>query len=270
MTKLDVLIRWVSRVSSIPAGTRGRPAAVSRCVAGLRRYGVAEHQLGTAAKPELPPVRWMAGMALRSDPRTQTALEYLESERVRVRVGRRRAAVELAARLTSLPKDEHVGYDRGDYHSVSGLDFATPSEARRFLATPGTCLALVNVTRTRRYAKSYGHGPSTASQAYLVGQNEAGTGFAHAVPKTCSSIDDAVRWIWGCAPEALVARQGDVALVWGRGPKMPYLPSRHEVDADARIIRHPTHPDLPLPGPGQRVIVGRRASDRYVREGHGD
>lgn len=186
--------------------------------------------------------------------------------------GLRRAARALAVRVTALPADEHGrSSSRGDHYSMVGLDYSPPAAAARYHATPGTALGLVRVDRARVYARSYHHAPSTASQIYLVGTNEAGTGFAHPVAATCTSIRAAVAWIWDGHDSEIVARQGDIALIVAKGPRLPArLPLRHEIDEAAGHIVHPTHPAIPLPCVGQRIIIGRRAADRYIAEGHGD
>jgi len=243
---------WRERVNSIPKGTRGRPAALARFEAAMERLWQRRQR---AAAEACPTNVWA----------------YKSAEARRVEGGLRRAAVELARRVTALP-DEH-GFsrsDRGEHYTLTGVDFVAPRQAAKYMATPGTCLGLVNLSRTRVYPHSCKWRPSTATQKYLIGTNEAGTGFAHPVAPSCSTVEQAVCWIWGVSPDRLLVRQGDIALISGNGgPRMPRaLPSKHVVEGD--VIVHPTHPAIPLPAKGQRLIVGRRAADNRLREGHGD
>jgi len=161
--------------------------------------------------------------------------------------------------------DEH-GSSSGDYLSTGVVDYVSPwdgSAAAPYCDMGGEGLALIRITRTRVYAKSSKWFPARAFTLFLVGKNEAGTYFAHPVAKTCETVADAVQWIWGGRARDIIARQGDIALIGGNGgPKLPNdgLPRGHVIDEAAGIVRHSTHPDIPLPGKGQRIIVGRRAA----------
>lgn len=269
--KIEILSAWVSKIEAIPKGKRGKPALVERCMKYLIRYGVSLR--GTASKPHLPNASDIKYSFKNSRPSTsETQHTYMQREGQRIRNGKKKAAKALAIRLTSLPIDEHGFSIRGDHHTLEGLDFLAPAEAARWLATPGTCLALVELERKRVYARSCTWRASTATQKYLVGANEIGTGFAHPVSRDCDTVSQACHWIWnGYDTDHLIARQGDIAVVRANGPKWPsHLPIKHNRDDAAKLVRHPTHPDLPFPGKGERVIVGRRAADIYVAEGHGD
>jgi len=177
----------------------------------------------------------------------------------RVRQWRKRSALRLAE-MAGQKFDEH-GYDRGDYLTTYALDFIAPHEGSAnapYLDAGGEGLGLISICRTRIYAKSYGHAPGEASTRYLVGKNEAGTYFAHPVSKKCTTVAEAVDWIWSGYSAKLVLRQGDIALIsTNGGPKIPTLPRGHEVKG--RRIMHATHPPIRLPRKGERVIVARRA-----------
>lgn len=161
--------------------------------------------------------------------------------------------------------DEHASYHSGDYMTTRGLDFighweSTPAP---YCDMGGEGLGLVEVSRTRVYAKSSNWRPSSVATRFLVGKNEAGTYFSHPVSPNCSTVENALQWIWGGKAHLIIQRQGDIALIGGNGgPKMPaQLPWGHKVNGD--IITHATHPDLPVPSkPGERIIVGKRAAER--------
>lgn len=160
--------------------------------------------------------------------------------------------------------DEH-GYTRGDYLSLSGIDFipAWQSAASPYFDMGGAGLGLIEITRKRVYAKSSHWRPSSVATRFLTGRNEAGTYFTHPVPASCSTVLEAIDWIWAGKADRIIQRQGDIALISGNGgPKMPSnLPHGHRV-VDNRI-EHDTHPTLPVPSnPGERIIVGRRAAER--------
>lgn len=170
-------------------------------------------------------------------------------------------SAEALADLAGAFHDEH-GYLPGDYLSTRGLDFVPPweSKAAPYCDGGGEGLGLVDITRTRVYAKSSKWRPSSVGTRFLVGRNEAGTYFSHPVSPNCSTVIEALQWIWNGRADRIIQRQGDVALIWGKGPKMPGLPSGHRIEGDC--IVHETHPALPMPGKGQRIIVGRRAAER--------
>lgn len=160
--------------------------------------------------------------------------------------------------------DEH-GYKRGDYLDTVPMDFvpAYQSKEAPFCDMGGEGLALISIERRRVYAKSSKWYPSSAYTLYLVGKNEAGTYFAHPVAKNCTTVESAVQWIWSGRAKDIISRQGDIALISGNGgPKIPRdgLPHGHVIDEAAGIVRHTTHPDIRLPGKGERIIVGRRAA----------
>lgn len=158
--------------------------------------------------------------------------------------------------------DEH-GSSRGDYLSTFALDYVPPHESHKapYFDMGGEGLGLIGVERTRRYAKSCTWSPSSVTTFFLVGKNEAGTYFSHTVPTNYQTVEAAVAWIWNYQQDNIIQRQGDIALIRGKGPKIPKnLPSGHEVKDDG--IYHATHPTIPLPGVGERIIVGRRAAER--------
>jgi hypothetical protein len=160
--------------------------------------------------------------------------------------------------------DEHGG-NRGDYLSTVPVDFVPPREAaeKPFFDLGNEGLALVRVERTRIYAKSSKWRPSSTTTTYLVGKNEAGTYFSHAVPN-CETVAQAIAWIWNGKQENIIHRQGDIALANGKSAGIKKLPSGHKVVGE--FIVHDTHPAIPLPGKGQCIIIGRRAAARVSAE----
>lgn len=194
-----------------------------------------------------------------------TASDYRSQLRWRRMMGKGRQAEKLATDAGQM-WDEH-GSSRGDYLTTTGLDWVNPAEAK---ATPycdmgGRGLALIEITRKRVYAKSSKWYPRETSTRYLVGRNEAGTYFAHAVPAKIGSVRGAVDWIWNGKAEAIIARQGDIALITSRGPaRIPPLPSGHRVNGS--MIYHETHPAIRKPDYGEAVIVARRAVVRASNE----
>ena len=68
-------------------------------------------------------------------------------------------------------------------------------------------LFLVEITRTRTYAKSCKWFPSSSRTRFLVGRNENKNPFAHAVSKNCDTVKSAVDWIW--QGKTILARQGE-------------------------------------------------------------
>lgn len=181
--------------------------------------------------------------------------------------------------------DEHGGYKaKGDYRESEVLDYVDARKAKKvpYCDMGGRGLVLVTVTRTRYYGKHTFHNPQTGNHncyrpssvndTYLCGRNEVGTFFAHCVPNSCETVEEALDWIWRGQAHLILQRQGDIALIRGNGgPRMPtHLPSGHErlrikpfgVKTELPWLVHPTHPALPLPRKGQRIIVGRRAAEK--------
>lgn len=171
------------------------------------------------------------------------------------------SALRLAERA-GYASDAHGSfYNRGDHFRVKPLDFipAHDSGSAPFLDTGGEGLALVLVARTRVYARSSRWSPSVAVATFLVGRNEAGTYFAHPVSGACTSVEEALAWMWDGKEMEIVARQGDIALVrGGRSGYTPELPDGHRVVGE--LIIHDSHPPLPQPGKGERIIVAKRAN----------
>lgn len=185
---------------------------------------------------------------------------------VREKEWKTQKALELAKKAGQY-FDEHGGVSRGDHLKTDGLDYVSPyhgSLESPYFDMGGEGLGLIRITRKRIYASSSGWYPSYCSTTYLIGRNESGTYFAHAVPRHIETVYEAVQWIWNGRAEQIISRQGDIALIWGRGPKLPELPHGHEVKNG--YIVHESHPPLPLPGKGQRIIVGRRAVVRVSDE----
>lgn len=192
------------------------------------------------------------------------ALRSLEPEKL---------AILLQRTLHAYRVDEHRGEIRGnDDWWWEGLDYVPPdtAELSPYCDGGGLGIGLIKIVRKRWYSKSYhrryGNRPSTRSDCYLIGRNEDGTAFCHAVPPS-RTVRAALDWIWMGRASDIIARQGDIALVRGRGPRMPaVLPVRHHVWRRPLVqggvasigITHPAHPMLPLPRVGQRIIVARR------------
>lgn len=173
----------------------------------------------------------------------------------------RTIARTIAANAGLVP-DGHGSYHRRGDHiiAVDVLDYVEYSTAKQspYWDQGGDGLALVSVTRRRVYAKSSKWWPKSTTSTFLVGRNEVGTYFSHAVPSRVCTVLEAVQWIWSGRAYRIFYRQGDIALVRAAGPKLPAaLPASHVVCGDH--IEHPTHPDIPLPGVGERIIVARRA-----------
>lgn len=191
--------------------------------------------------------------------------DYRYAVQRRRETGRYRQAQKLAVSAGQM-WDEH-GSSRGDYLTTRGLDWINPAKAKAapYCDMGGRGLALIEINRRRVYAKSSKWYPRDTSTRYLIGRNEAGTYFAHAVPATVESVLGAVDWIWHGKARQIVARQGDIALISARGPaRIPALPAGHRVNG--AMIYHETHPPIPKPEYGQAVIVARRAVVRASNE----
>jgi len=180
----------------------------------------------------------------------------------RLAMWRENSAKKQAA-LAGQHPDKH-GYKRGDYLAITGLDFvgAWQSNNWPYLDAGGAGIGLVNISRTRIYAKSCKWRPSITDTMFLVGRNESGTYFTHPVSPACGTVLSAIRWIWGGKEYEILQRQGDIALVecTNKGGRMPTLPAGHRIEGE--FIVHASHEPLPLPKVGQRIIIGRRAAER--------
>jgi hypothetical protein len=140
-----------------------------------------------------------------------------ESEKLavrKIREGREKVAIALAESTGRL-FDEHGGmYSRGDHHKINVIDIVDDPLRLRKLHASGKILALVEQERVRVYAKSSKWGPSSRADKFLVGTNENGIPFAHAVANTVTDVEDALRWIWDVKDlESVVDRHGDVAVI---------------------------------------------------------
>ena len=79
-----------------------------------------------------------------------------------------------------------------------------------------TTLALIGQERTRTYAKRSQWRPSTREDLFLVGRNENGVAFAHAVSSrnAISTVRAALQWVWDVDDiEDVVDRHGDVGVI---------------------------------------------------------
>lgn len=181
------------------------------------------------------------------------------------------------ARASGLLLDEHGSptYGKGDYYSIQVLDTEwRPAHLRR-LHSCGRLLAVVAHTRKRVYARKWY--PSVRSDHYLVGENESGTIFHHAVPSHVRTIQAAISWIWHGAK--IDGRQGDVAIT----PARHTIPSgtlvsdhvimdRHVVTGEIhrngtlyvrRAVLHHTagqHPDVIVGDQWHQVLIARRST----------
>ena len=235
---IPVIEKFEARIS----GKRGAEDARDEFYTSLERLYVRQQQSFPAYSHLLPNAR----------------------QKARFNAWKHSSALTLAEKA-GLRTDEHGTWPRGDHLSVSCLDFVGHWESvvAPYCDMGGEGLGLVSVTRTRTYAKTSKWGPSRVTTTFLVGKNEAGTYFSHSVSSNCSTVIEALQWIWNGKAYDIIQRQGDVALIGGNhGPKMPsYLPPGHRVHGN--IITHATHPDLPMPkNPGERIIIGRRAAER--------
>lgn len=202
-----------------------------------------------------------------NDPQSarMTPDSWRDAVHIRKSAGLRKAAERLAAEAGQL-WDEH-GSSRGDYLSTRGLDFVPPhvAKAAPYCDMGGRGLAVIGITRHRVYAKSSKWYPRDTQSNFLIGRNEAGTWFAHAIPNAIGTVRGAVDWIWSGKADKIIARQGDIALIESRGPaRIAPLPSGHRVNGTT--IYHETHPPIPKPEYGQAVIVARRAVVRASNE----
>ena len=216
------------------AGTRGAPAARARLAGALSRLGTSKYALRPRFSAELRRTFWV-----------------------------RRSAEELAAKAGAHYTDNLRTWDRGTYHATRGLDYvpAYLSAAAPYHDLGGAGLGLIEITRRTCYAKSSTWGPSEVATRYLTGRNESGSYWTHPVPVTCSTITEALAWMWDGRELDIIERQGDIALVRGRGPKLPReLPAGHTPTAEATT--HRTHAPLRLPQAGERIIIARRAAAR--------
>ena len=216
------------------AGTRGAPAARSRMAAALSSIGSSRTPHRSALPQSMRRTFWV-----------------------------RRSAEALAAQAGSYHADDMRTWDRGTHLATRGLDYvpAYLSAAAPYHDLGGAGMGLIEITRRTCYAKNSTWGPSEVSTRYLVGRNESGSYWTHPVPVSCATIIDALGWLWDGRELDIIERQGDIALVRGRGPKLPReLPAGHTLTAEA--ITHRTHAPLRLPQAGERIIIARRAAAR--------
>ena len=140
-----------------------------------------------------------------------------------------------------------------------GIDFVWPNESKSapYFDGGGEGLGLIEITRKRVYSRSCKWMPSFASTRYLVGKNEAGTYFAHAVPNNIHSVLEALSWVWSNRADKIKERQGDIALVSAIRKHLPDLPRGHSIKG--RRILHKQHIAIRLPRKAEAIIIARRA-----------
>lgn len=206
-------------------------------------------------------------------------------EKKRRQAAENRAAARNARALklageAGLNCDEHGGYRHGsDSYSISVLDIAdakTPAKLREYHAT-GDMLLLVEEGRTRTYAKSSQWKASTRYDRYLVGRNENGIPFAHAVKTDIRTIAEALSWIWN--GEKIIARQGDVATAESKQFTSPgqivenyQIIDSHHIDGEIRkngslyarnaMLYHlkEQHPAIIVGSEWVKIVIGRRST----------
>lgn len=186
-----------------------------------------------------------------------------ERRAARRQAWKRREGLRLAERAGYVT-DEHGTWNRGDHIAVNVIDYIPPWEAAAapFLDLGGEGMALIAVERKRVYARSSRWSPSYTTDYYVVGRNESGTYFGHAVTKA-TTLAEAIAWMW--QGYEVTQRQGDIALAnGGRSGYVPALPLGHVVEGG--FIVHDQHPPLPLPQQGQRIVVARRATPTASRQ----
>jgi hypothetical protein len=187
-------------------------------------------------------------------------------------------ALQLAQKA-GLHHDEHGGYSKGDYHTLTIIDIVFKASQLRANFAVGKLLALVRDERKRVYAKSYRFGPGYRSDVFLLGTNESGTPFLHPVPNYITSVATAISWIWN--NETITARHGDVAIAiakriikQGETVTSHQIIDRHVVTGEiyqngslyARnaVLTHTAgqHPDITIGNEWHKIIIGRRSVRR--------
>lgn len=184
--------------------------------------------------------------------------------------------------------DEHGGFStRGDHFSINVKDVVDdPLKLRGFHAS-GNMLAVVGQSRRRVYA---GHhwSPSVCEDMFLIGKNENGVAFAHAIPAQIETVHSAVSWIWDVDNiEDVIDRHGDVAVIKtkmtfksGIVGKIAVLDS-HVFEGEYKkngaiyvrngVLHHEKnqHPDVKIGNEWVRLKAARR-SERKVSIGSSD
>lgn len=115
-------------------------------------------------------------------------------------------------------------------------------------------LILIRIERKRIYR---GWRPSYATTSFLIGKNEDGTFFEHPVSSNCTTVKEAISWIWNDKASEIIIRQGNIALCHGKKTTLK-LPDNHKIVGN--YIIHPKHIHIPLPYDNETIIIGRRAS----------
>jgi len=205
--------------------------------------------------------------------------EYKKSKEYR-ELTRRAEFLDLAQEA-GLNHDEHGGYSsRGDHFTLTILDYAWKKQDLKRCFACGKYLGLVSETRVRVYARSSKWRPSSRSDHFVVGTNENGVPFCHAVPNTIVSLIDALDWIW--TSHEIEARQGDVAVVKCNlkhvkpmYEEVQVVPPSHvvrgeiyekqnQIFAKNAILFHKKgqHPDIIIEDEWKKIIVARRSNRR--------
>lgn len=139
-------------------------------------------------------------------------------------------------------------------------------------------LALLHCGGWRYYSSRVGS--YYAEIAYLCG-HEDGQVWAARVPASCGTAAEAHEWIVPAVVRKAIARgdrvlrQGDVYVIPNRNgqcgmDRTAVDLDRHEWDSEQRVLRHPQHQDLHIPGPSRCVPQRVYQMGRSGRRGAGD
>lgn len=207
------------------------------------------------------------------DQQYKTYLKTPEAKARQIREDAKQLAIK-----AGLHHDEHGGYGRGDYHTLSVVDVVSAKTEMRKLHASGNLLALVKDGRKRVYSKKYmaSFGGGYKEDFYLVGTNENVLPFVHGVSRNCATVAQAVSWIWG--DHEIFARHGDIALVDAKLTKSSTqvadvsIHDNHHFTGEmykngSVHVRNGTlhhtknqHPDVVVGAEWKKVIIAKRAA----------
>ena len=144
--------------------------------------------------------------------------------------------------------------ERGDFYCTDVVEYISTQEPTPLAVYNGKELLLLSMTRTRGYAKSSNWRPSEKNTFHLV-IGDSDSYVVHAVPKL-ETVLSAIEWIWQDKATDIVSVIGNVALIHGKGVKMPTkLPKKYEIVGED--IKHEEYGSIPLPKVGQRIVIAR-------------
>jgi len=189
---------------------------------------------------------------------------------------RRQKEIRALAIRAGLEVDEHGSYSEdGDTFYFDIHDYVWRKPELRKCHACGKYLAVVEVTRVRRYSNSSKYYPSIRRDLYLIGTNENVVPFCHQIPQEYKTISKALAWIWNW--RAIEARQGDVAIVPShlkhvKGQRNDIrIVDSHRVEGEiyrngsihvrnARIYHtKKQHPDITVGDEWKLIVIGRRS-----------